>query len=104
MKNIEKHKSLFAFVIIAPKERPEIFVVALVCLVTIFPHPPNVSPIGALGLFVGTYLERKLYLLVPVAVALIADLVTTGLYTFTVLFFVYLGHFSSSIIGRTGIR
>lgn len=95
---------LFGFISSSFRSRPELFIVVLVAMTTILPHPPNVSPIGALGLFVGTYLRQHIYLLMPIGAAFIADLATTGLYTFIVLLFVYLGHFSTGFIGRYTLR
>lgn len=39
----------------------------------LFPHPPNVACIGALGLFAGCYLSGKRAYLIPVAALLLSD-------------------------------
>ena len=51
-------------------------VVALAACARLIPHPPNVSPIGAIALFGGTFFPRKCgAFLVPLAAMLLSDLV-----------------------------
>ncbi len=42
-------------------------------LARLMPHPPNVSPITAIALFSGVYLDRRHTFIVPLAVMLISD-------------------------------
>lgn len=41
----------------------------------VIPHPPNFTPIGALALFGGVYLERKQALILPMLAMVFSDLV-----------------------------
>lgn len=81
-----------------------LFLLLLVVVSTLLPHPANVTPIGALGLFAGTYMRKQGFLLLPVAAALFADLTTIGVYSVLMMFFVYTGHFVSSLCGRYLVR
>ena len=69
-----------------------LFLLLLVVISTLLPHPANVTPIGALGLFAGAHVRRPGFLLLPVAAALFADLSTVGVYSVLIMFFVYTGH------------
>lgn len=82
------------------REQAFFFLVAIAAFGAIAPHPANVTPIAALGLFAGAYLQRRLFLFVPVAALLIADITGSGFYDLRVLVFVYLGMFASSLTGR----
>ena len=73
--------------------------VLAVALMRILPHPYNITPVGALGLFSGAYMHHRYAWLVPVAALLIGDMVT-GFYGWHGMFFVYLGFAVSAIIGR----
>ncbi len=63
------------------------------------PHPVNVTPIGALGLFAGAFLVDRRYWLVPLCALLISD-AFIGFYDLTTMFFVYLGFACAAFIGR----
>ena len=63
------------------------------------PHPENVTPIGALALFSGAYLQRQVLWLVPLAALFLGDL-SYGLYNGVVMVMVYLGFIASTAIGR----
>ncbi len=63
------------------------------------PHPVNVTPVGALGLFAGAFLVDRRYWLVPLFALLISDAVI-GFYDLTSMFFVYLGFACAALIGR----
>lgn len=56
--------------------REILFLLGLVVLSAVLPHPDNVTPIGALGLFAGIYMRQRAFLLLPMIAALIADLTT----------------------------
>ncbi|MEX2131430.1 MAG: DUF6580 family putative transport protein [Pseudohongiellaceae bacterium] len=80
--------------------REVLFLLVIVILSTVLPHPDNVTPIGALGLFAGTYMRQRGFLLLPVIAALLADLTTVGVYSLLIMVFVYAGHLLSSLCGR----
>ncbi len=80
------------------------FLLLLVVISAVLPHPANVTPIGALGLFAGTYIRARAFLLLPVAAALFADLSTIGVYSILIMFFVYSGHLLSALCGRYLVR
>jgi len=81
-----------------------LFLALLVLISALLPHPANVTPIGALGLFAGAHVAKRAFLLLPVAVALFADLSTVGVYSVLIMFFVYSGHLLSALIGRYFVR
>lgn len=82
------------------REQTFCFLVFIAAIGAITPHPANITPIAALGLFAGAYMRRKLFLLVPIAALLVADLSGSGFYDLKVMSFVYLGMFASSLTGR----
>ena len=69
----------------------------------LLPHPANIAPIGALALFSGAYLERRLFYLVPLAALFLGDL-HLGLYHAGTMGAVYLGFLASTFIGRGLLR
>jgi len=81
-----------------------LFLLLIVVISAVLPHPANVTPIGALGLFAGTYVRKQGFLLLPVAAALFADLTTIGVYSVLIMFFVYSGHLVSALCGRYLVR
>lgn len=81
-----------------------LFLLLLVVISAILPHPANITPIGALGLFAGANVRPRGFLLLPVAAALFADLTTVGVYSVLIMAFVYVGHFLSALCGRYLIR
>lgn len=86
------------------ENREVLFLSLLVVLSTLLPHPDNVTPIGALGLFAGCHVRKQGFLLLPVAAAFFADLTTVGIYSVLIMFFVYSGHLLSSLCGRYFVR
>lgn len=77
-------------------------VVALIIVVAamrLLPHPMNVTPIGALGLFAGAMLPSRMAWLLPIAALLISDMVN-GFYALPAMALVYLGFYCSAVIGR----
>lgn len=84
-------------------ERAQLWtIVALIVLVAamrLLPHPMNVTPIGALGLFAGAMLPHRMAWLVPVAALLISDMIA-GFYALPAMALVYLGFYCSASIGR----
>lgn len=86
------------------EQKEILFLLIIIVISAVLPHPANVTPIGALGLFSGTYMRRSGFLLLPVAAALFADLTTVGVYSVLIMFFVYSGHLVSSLCGRYLVR
>tara|TARA_Y100000748_G_scaffold135019_1_gene113347 strand:+ start:557 stop:1084 length:528 start_codon:yes stop_codon:yes gene_type:complete len=64
----------------------------------IVPHPPNFTPIGAIGLFAGCYITVKRFWLVPIIGLLASDLII-GFYNPISMFYVYFSFIISSFIG-----
>lgn len=73
--------------------------IALAAVARLLPHPWNVTPVGALGLFSGAYMRGPSAWLVPVAAVFIGDVVL-GFYDPIVMLCVYLGSALSVGIGR----
>jgi len=86
------------------EQKEILFLLVLVVISVVLPHPANVTPIGALGLFAGTHLRKQGFLLLPVAAAMFADLTTVGVYSVLIMFFVYTGHLVSALCGRYLVR
>ena len=63
------------------------------------PHPPNFSPIGAVGLFVGCYMSQKRFWLIPVFALLFSDFFL-GFYNLISMLSVYMSFTISAIIGQ----
>ncbi len=76
-----------------------LFAVAL----RLVPHPPNFSPIGAIGLFVGCYLSLKRFWLIPIVALFISDYFL-GFYNVVSMLTVYTSFFISAIIGQYFLR
>ena len=71
------------------------------------PHPPNVTCVGALGLFAGCYLVGRRAYLVPIAVLLLSDVIGhvlqipgMGFYNSVTMLFVYAGMTAAIPVGR----
>ncbi|MCE2390926.1 MAG: hypothetical protein J4G09_05505 [Proteobacteria bacterium] len=65
----------------------------------LLPHPANVTPIGALALFSGAHLQRRIFWLIPLGALLLGDFFH-GLYEGVVMAAVYLGFLASAGVGR----
>ncbi len=76
-----------------------IFAVAL----RLVPHPPNFSPIGAVGLFAGCYLSLKRFWLIPLVALFISDFFL-GFYNAISMLTVYISFLVSAIIGKYYLR
>jgi len=81
MKNIIKNRKILEVSIAI------VFVLIGVSL-RLIPHAPNFAPIGAIALFGGVYLSRKLALVIPLAAMVISD-VFIGYYEVALMAFVY---------------
>ena len=76
-----------------------LIVTATVALARYAPHLGILTPIGAFALFSGAYVNHRLYLLLPLAAMLVAD-VFSGFYLVPVMVAVYLGFMASAVAGR----
>lgn len=74
-----------------------IFIIVIAVLLRLVPHIPNMTPIAAMALFGGAYLNKKYALLVPLAAMVVSDLFL-GFSQIT--FFVYI---SFLLIGGLGL-
>jgi hypothetical protein len=77
--------------------------IVLAALARGLPHPDNFTPIGALALFSGAYLDKRVFWLVPLGALFLGD-VANGLYNTIVLIAVYIGFLASTMIGRGVLR
>lgn len=64
----------------------------------LLPHPPNFAPIGALALFGGIYLPRRLALVIPLGAMILSDFFI-GFYSLPIMLSVYLGFALMNVIG-----
>lgn len=64
----------------------------------LLPHPPNFAPIGALALFGGMYLSRRLALLVPLGAMILSDFFI-GFYSPPIMLSVYASFAIMNLIG-----
>lgn len=64
------------------------------------PHPYNFTPVGALGLFAGSYLPLRRFWLVPVIALLVSD-VFLGFYHPIAMISVYMSFVLCGVIGRS---
>jgi len=72
--------------------------VILGVLSRLIPHPANFTPILAIALFGGTYLNKKTALWVPLVALIISDLFL-GTYSIVLMAFVYLSTLASGLLG-----
>lgn len=77
-----------------------LFLIAVAVLGRILPHPDNFTPLAAIGIFAGAYLDKRIFLFVPVIAAFISDMTGPGFYSLMIMTFVYLGLMLSSLSGR----
>ncbi len=77
--------------------------IALAITARLLPHPFNLTPVGALGLFAGAYVPPRLALLVPLVALLVGDAVA-GFYNPVVMAGVYLGMLGGPLIGHWLLR
>jgi hypothetical protein len=85
---------------LASQHQALLFLISLAVLGRLLPHPDNITPLAAIGLFAGAYLDRRLFLLVPVIAAFVSDIAGPGIYSLMVMTFVYAGLLLSSVSGR----
>lgn len=73
--------------------------VVLGVLARLVPHPWNITPVGALGLFAGANCPMRTAWAVPLVTLVLADAVL-GFYDWRVMIFVYAGFAAGPFIGR----
>ena len=73
--------------------------VLIVAFSRLMPHPMGFTPIGALGLFSGSYMKSKCSWLVPLAALLIGDVIM-GFYHSIIMLSVYTGFAVSAFVGK----
>lgn len=76
-----------------------LFLVLLAVVSRLLPHPPNFTPLAAVGLFAGAYLGARKFWLVPISALLVSDMVI-GFYPPVVMVFVYGAFILCAYIGR----
>lgn len=76
-----------------------IVLIVMGAVLRVLPHAPNFAPLGAIALFGGAFLSRRLALTVPVAAMLASDLVI-GLYQPIVMASVYVSFLLTVLLGR----
>ena len=74
-------------------------ILTIAALFRLIPHPWNVTPIGAIGLFSGTWCDKRIAWLIPLIPLFLGDLIG-GFYSPPIMAFVYLGFALSAVIGR----
>ena len=79
------------------------WLIMAVAFLRLLPHPPGFTPIGALGLFSGTYMERRWAWLTPILALVIGDAVI-GFYDPLIMAAVYIGFVCTACIGRLLLR
>lgn len=85
------------------QQQAVLLIILVAAALRMLPHPENFTPIGALALFSGAYLQRQVLWLVPLAALLLGD-IAHGLYNGIVMLAVYLGFIASTAIGRSLLR
>ena len=76
------------------------FLIIFAALSRLVPHPYNFTPIGALGLFAGTYLSMRRFWLVPIFALLVSDVII-GFYHPVTMAGVYISFILCAVIGRS---
>ena len=74
-------------------------ILVLATLLRLIPHPYNVTPIASIGLFAGTWCDKRIAWLIPLIPLFIGDAIS-GFYNPLIMAFVYLGIALSAVIGR----
>ncbi len=97
--NIAKQPTFFVRMGTAIASRPDIvFLLLLLVLARLVPHPWNVTPLGAIALFAGARLNPRWSWLVALLPMAMGDLLIGG-YNATAMAFVYLGMAGTALIG-----
>lgn len=77
--------------------------VLLVAFSRLAPHPLGFTPVGALGLFSGAYMNKRWSWSVPLVALLVGDAIV-GFYNTLIMLSVYTGFAISAIIGKVLLR
>lgn len=80
------------------KYLPAILLITLGIICRWLPHPANFAPIGAIALFGGIYLPKKLAVIIPLTAIFISD-IFIGFYSWQIMFSVYLSFVLMVFIG-----
>jgi len=75
------------------------FLIVLAVIARIVVHPFNFTPIGAIGLFAGSWCPPRLAWLMPLLALFLSDLIN-GFYDPVVMAFVYVGFLGGPLIGQ----
>lgn len=73
--------------------------IALGALARLIPHAPNFTPVGAMALFGGTYLNKKQAFILPILIMILSD-IFIGFDSFQMRVFVYGSFLLTVLIGR----
>ncbi|MDH3977672.1 MAG: hypothetical protein OEU86_04100 [Gammaproteobacteria bacterium] len=77
--------------------------IALTIILRLLPHPFGLTPVGALGLFAGSYCSPKIAWLVPLIALAVGDLLGGG-YNIVVFVCVYIGFLAGPLFGYLLLR
>ena len=75
-------------------------IIAALGVIRLLPHPPNFTPLGAIAIFAGVHLGRKMWAyLIPALILLLTDLVAGPVF-YEGFLWVYLAYIPLVLIGR----
>lgn len=74
------------------------FLIIAAAILRLIPHAPNFAPITAIGLFSGTYLNKKAAVAVPLVAMLVSDYFI-GFYSLPIMISVYASFAISGLLG-----
>ena len=77
---------------------PVFILITLGIAARFMPHPANFAPIGAIAIFSGMYLPKKLAIILPVAAMFFSD-IFLGFYAWPIMLSVYAGFIIMALIG-----
>jgi hypothetical protein len=80
------------------KYLPALILITLGIAARFLPHPANFAPIGAIAIFSGIYLPKKLAIVLPLAAMFFSDLFI-GFYAWPIMFSVYASFIIMGLIG-----
>lgn len=77
--------------------------IVIAVIARLIPHPWNIAPVGAFGLFAGARMSLKTAWMVPIAALVVSDIIMGG-YNIWSMAFVYLGFLAAPLIGWLMLR
>jgi hypothetical protein len=80
------------------KYLPALVLIILGIAARFLPHPANFAPIGAIAIFSGIYLPKKLAIILPLAAMFFSD-IFIGFYSLPIMLSVYVGFVIIGLIG-----